>query len=286
MTRHLTVTAIIIGFAHLSAATARSQQPPTSAASSADSAVIREVLASLHSSNEAFAQGDTAAVRQSVADDYLTINSTGRFGDKNGALSVAAGNRKRPVADAYTSTRVRVFGQTALITHVWHNPGQPDFAQTQIMTRRDGQWRVVGSQSTPIQARSPAPLSQGAMAVVGTRDSTLRQAIDERLQAEQRRDTAAFRHLTTPSFVQVDRQGGLARLDDRAAALASTPPRAQRAPRDEDTLYVYGSSAVRVSRSDQNGILMRQLELWVRDGPVWKVAAASATPILVTSLTK
>jgi len=51
-------------------------------------------------------------------------------------------------------------------------------------------------------------------------------------------------------------------------------------------LYVYGSSAVRVSRSDQNGILMRQLELWVRDGPVWKVAAASATPILVTSLTK
>ena len=97
----------------------------------------------------------------------------------------------------------------------------------------------------------------------------LRQAMQARLEAVWKKDTAAWSRLTADEFTVVVPEGWLQTKVDRLAALTREPPQSPHAIQREQ-IQVYKDTAVRRFIDGNEWVL----EVWVRQDGVWRVVAA------------
>ena len=97
----------------------------------------------------------------------------------------------------------------------------------------------------------------------------LRNAMQARIEAVWKKDTAAWSRLTADEFTVIVPEGHLQTKADRLAALAAEPPQ-QPGTIQQEQIHVYGDAAVRRFIDGTEWVL----EVWARRDGVWRVVAA------------
>lgn len=100
---------------------------------------------------------DISALDDIIAEDYVGTTATGAVQDKQQYLSAfVSGDRVTSVLTT-EDLCVRLYGDTAVITHGGSAEGQfrgtptgGDFRWTHVFVRRDGRWRAVSNHVTRI----------------------------------------------------------------------------------------------------------------------------------------
>lgn len=107
--------------------------------------------------------GDGEAVDRLYSDDFLAINADGSISTKEEAIEIIEAG-VFPVSERITNdeTTVRQFGDTAIVTgrSEWQGDRTALVRHTQIWTKDDDRWQMVGWQGTPVlddTADGPGP---------------------------------------------------------------------------------------------------------------------------------
>lgn len=107
---------------------------------------------------EALKQRDIKTLASMLADDYMATSLDGTTEDKAAALKAVESSPFKIESFATEDVKVRVYGNTAVITgqSIWN--GQHKMRYTEVWVKRAGLWRVVSWQGTALggQAASPA----------------------------------------------------------------------------------------------------------------------------------
>ena len=107
----------------------------------------------------------------------------------------------------------------------------------------------------------------------------LRQAIQTRDEAVEQKDVSTWERLTTSGFIGVRPEGMLMTRAERAAQLKAEKPEARPKPAQEQFIR-YGDTVLRQLRQT-NGTLW--IDVWVKEGPTWRVASSQGTPSVKSS---
>ncbi|GAC1687547.1 MAG: hypothetical protein NVS9B3_06060 [Gemmatimonadaceae bacterium] len=126
----------------------------------------QELLALTLRNARAHVPYDRAWVDSALAEDYVSINGAGVLGDKAGALGAYSTGAIKLDSSDVSDIRVRAYGTSAVVTGVWHfvglNQGKARSGHlrfTTVWVRRDGRWKEVSWQGTPIAAAEGNPLA-------------------------------------------------------------------------------------------------------------------------------
>ncbi len=114
-------------------------------------AAIREVVAAEMERCRALSEQDWEALAGLLADDLTHVHMPGRLEDKAAYL---AGIKGRPRRAERRDLRVRLYGETAVMTGVLVNHrelGAEEAMVTQVWVRRGGRWQMVAYQAARIQ---------------------------------------------------------------------------------------------------------------------------------------
>lgn len=104
------------------------------------------------------APGDEETIERRYGDDFLAINADGSVTDKTEAVEIVEAGQF-PVSEtvANDESQVRRFGDTVVVTgrSQWITEEvTADVRHTQIWTKRDERWQMVGWQGTPVTDES------------------------------------------------------------------------------------------------------------------------------------
>jgi ketosteroid isomerase-like protein len=120
---------------------------------------VQQVLAVDEARRLAMLHGDVTALDSLLAEDVTIFWGDGTADDKASTLALFRSGRLRYAQLDYDSTRVRVYGQTAIVTGQAHIRAQSDehalaylVRQTRIYVRQKGRWCLVASQTTRVAA--------------------------------------------------------------------------------------------------------------------------------------
>ena len=127
-------------------------------ASDKESPQERAVHAAMETYKQAILAGDVAALALLWTDDYTFINPQGAIVTKAQRLAnFASGNTNVGVIDDEREITVRIYGDIAVVQNLstlrGTFSGQPtatDLRGTFVWLRRDGRWRLVTNQLTPV----------------------------------------------------------------------------------------------------------------------------------------
>jgi len=133
-------------------------EPAAARASGNASPQERAVLAAMEEYKQAVLDSDVAALARIWADDYTFINPQGAFVTRAERLAnFASGNTNVGVIDDEREITVRVYGDMAIVQNLstlrGTFSGQPtatDLRGTFVWVRRDGRWRLVTNELTPV----------------------------------------------------------------------------------------------------------------------------------------
>lgn len=127
----------------------------------------RALCASEVALTEAWRQNDIAKLSELYADDCQLINYRGRKIDRTGVLAALRSGLLRFDSLATSDVQVRIYGGAGLVSGVQHQvarePGgdnrahSKDVRYTHVYLLREGRWRLVASQITPIVSAPPGP---------------------------------------------------------------------------------------------------------------------------------
>ncbi len=118
---------------------------------------VQQVLAADEARRMAMLHSDVTALESLLADDATIFWGDGTADDKPTTLAQFRSGRLRYSRLDYEGTRVRLYGETAVVTGQARIKGQSDDAAlaylvrvTRVYVRQQGQWRLVASQTTRI----------------------------------------------------------------------------------------------------------------------------------------
>lgn len=103
-----------------------------------------------NSFNRAIASGESDTLRRLTTDDYSDVNAVGLAVGRTQWLS---GIKPRPGLEAASPT-VRRYGDLALVAGESSAPGAFEHRYTRVWVRRNGEWKAVISQESPIMRRA------------------------------------------------------------------------------------------------------------------------------------
>jgi FKBP-type peptidyl-prolyl cis-trans isomerase/ketosteroid isomerase-like protein len=111
---------------------------------------------------EAFKRGDSKALDRLLADDYITTSHDGTVGDK--AMSIEHVKSGQMKIDSVTTedVKVRVYGNTAVVTGLATWNGRHKTRYTQVWVRRPAGWQAVSWQGTQVAEQAAAPAAAPA----------------------------------------------------------------------------------------------------------------------------
>jgi hypothetical protein len=132
------------------------QQPsPPVVPISEDEQAVRAVLDSWL---KALERGDTVALKQIIAEDYLITVADGRVLNREQDLAPIVAGRLQFLSAKTDSLRVRIFGNAAIVTGVGTyivrmGDKSPVIRErfTDVYIKRGGAWQPVSSHSTPLR---------------------------------------------------------------------------------------------------------------------------------------
>ena len=160
MRKFLVIAALLVTAAPLAAAQTpdKPAQPAGDkvALAGAEQAVTERVSAYL----AAMRKGDAAAIAPFFADDYAATTETGGVQTKAQRLEWAKGDAARLSTLDYQDLKVRVYGETAVVTGLAASQGEGGTKVnrrfTHVWVRQGGEWRMVAAQTTPVMAAPAA----------------------------------------------------------------------------------------------------------------------------------
>jgi len=111
-----------------------------------------KILALENKWNDAYKRGDVAAMNSMLADDFVITTEDGATFSKSGYIAHCGDPDNRVVVSEMTDLKVRVHGNTAVVTGAYHEKGtikdKPyDFhdRMTDVWMLIDGRWQVIVS---------------------------------------------------------------------------------------------------------------------------------------------
>ena len=111
-----------------------------------------KVLALENKWNEAYKQGDVTAMNSLLADDFIITVEDGTTFSKSGYVAHCANPDNRVLISEMSDLKVRMHGNTAIVTGAYHekgtSKGKPyEFHDrlTDVWMLNDGRWQVVAS---------------------------------------------------------------------------------------------------------------------------------------------
>jgi mannose-6-phosphate isomerase-like protein (cupin superfamily)/ketosteroid isomerase-like protein len=123
--------------------------------------MIQQVLATDEARRMAMLHGDVSALDSYLADDAMIFWGDGTADDKASTLALLRSGGLRYSQLDYDATRVRLYGQTAVVTgqaHIGEQIEGQNFAHmarvTRIYFRQGGRWRLLVSQTTRVPPAS------------------------------------------------------------------------------------------------------------------------------------
>ena len=116
------------------------------------------VLAAMENLKQAIIESDVAELAQLWTEDYTFINPQGVLVTRAQRLAnIASGNTNVAVIDNEREITVRVYGDMAVVQNLSTlrgtfsgAPTDTDLRGTFVWVRRDGRWRLVTNQLTPV----------------------------------------------------------------------------------------------------------------------------------------
>lgn len=120
----------------------------------ADVRTEREVLRTLHASDEAADRQDEATLARLTADEYLWHASTGIVQTKEQSIAETMAGGSTWNVRKYDGLEVRLYGDIAIVTGTFSIEGTSTTYDagprlvTRIFIRRDGRWQDLGGQAT------------------------------------------------------------------------------------------------------------------------------------------
>lgn len=112
---------------------------------------------------QAVLKGDTDFMQKHMADNYLSIGSNGQEMTKDQVIRNRKEGKTKYDAIDLKDTKVRTFGNTAIVEHEAHvkgiTPSGPidgDFRATLVWVKQGNDWKLVSFQSTPEQGAQAA----------------------------------------------------------------------------------------------------------------------------------
>jgi len=132
---------------------------------------IQQVLAADEARRQAMLKGDVRALDSLLADDVTVVWGDGTTDDKASTLELFRSGRLRYSQTEYQNTKMRMLGDTAIVTGDAKVKAESDGESiehlvrvTRVYARRQGQWRLVAVQTT--RAATPVGASfTGKMAM-------------------------------------------------------------------------------------------------------------------------
>ena len=130
---------------------------------SVDSRMVQEVLSTEHALDEALLKTDLAALDKLLAQEATRTSPTGTLTDRTEWLeqmksAVRDTGHQKYFSIERTAQRVRLYGETAVVTGIVHMrgihvgpTGKPDTNRyLRIYVRRQGRWQLVAHQATRV----------------------------------------------------------------------------------------------------------------------------------------
>ncbi len=123
--------------------------------------VEQSIKAMTEQLNQAALKGDVATFDKLLADDHISIGFLGGAATKTEVLEYFKSGKLKFEAIETTDTKVRVYGDTALVNHTWNVKGH--FGDTDISgqwrivrvwVKRKGKWQTVSFQATRVAQQS------------------------------------------------------------------------------------------------------------------------------------
>jgi hypothetical protein len=132
--------------------------PAQTASSSAD--VQEQVKQLERDRQDAFVRNNIVSLDRNTADDYTTINSSGKIADKTQMMSNLRAGKTKVLSVKLDDMKVRVYGDTAVLTGRYQDRSEKDGVQKEghalfmrIFVKENGHWQAVAYQqtSTPVE---------------------------------------------------------------------------------------------------------------------------------------
>jgi ketosteroid isomerase-like protein len=105
----------------------------------------------------AIVKGDIATLEKQTSDDYSLINMNGKMSDKSQMVNAFKTGQSKLTADDVSDLKVRVYGNTAVITGkadvkgtLAGNDATGQYMFTRVYVKKGGQWQSVAFQQTRI----------------------------------------------------------------------------------------------------------------------------------------
>jgi uncharacterized protein DUF4440 len=106
---------------------------------------------------QAFVQRDLARLDEETAEDYSTINSSGRMSTKPQMMANLRAARTRVESVALDDLHARVYGDTAVLTGRYSDVSVTEGVRkeshalfTRVLVKTNGRWRAVAYQQTAL----------------------------------------------------------------------------------------------------------------------------------------
>jgi ketosteroid isomerase-like protein len=110
--------------------------------------------------NEAYPKRDVAALARVIADDWVCIDGAGLVITKGQLLDRVKSSAGFLDPHTFDETRLRMFGETAIVTGRLSGTGQDDDGEvhleqryTRVYVRRNERWQSVATQVTVVKDR-------------------------------------------------------------------------------------------------------------------------------------
>ena len=227
-----------------------SAQAPADQTSNAEQ-VVRQVEDQIVAAED---RNDADALDRLYVSDYTFVGPGGQVWSKAHYLGLMRSGDLKSDSYSRDEQTVRMYGNTAIViyrsTARGTLRGQAFNNQrrvTTVLMNQDGVWRALGRQSTPI-VQSPAPPGQAAL-----EEDAVRKVEDEIAAALDHNDADALDHLWADDYVFVNPYGLVFTKAQRLQAFRSGTTRLESYSRDQESIRVYGNTAVVIYRSTVKG---------------------------------
>ncbi len=104
---------------------------------------------------DAFVRGDIDALDRGTADDYTTINASGKISTKPQMMANLRAAKTKVLSVTLDDLKARVYGDTAVLTGEYRDVNVREGVQrethalfTRVFVKRHGQWQAVAYQQT------------------------------------------------------------------------------------------------------------------------------------------
>jgi ketosteroid isomerase-like protein len=131
---------------------------PTTSAQ--QSGIETELIALEEAWAMAVQQADIEALDLIIGDDYIGTTASGNLQTKDDYLAAFLSGARKTYSLTTEDLRLKVYGETAVITHGGHADGEiggqstsGDYRWTHVFVKREGRWRAVANHVTRIPGK-------------------------------------------------------------------------------------------------------------------------------------